>query len=164
MLLFFSHEHTILDWSAAEFSSIKTRMCLQGDPERGEVPRVPPRGRPLGHQQKEEAHQGQDAWDSCEWVQQQVFLELNNKSQHCNKNNQFMSLNFFSSNSSDEDDRLSLFGYTEVDRQADEVDKPAESRIRSLWVFSFQPRSRFNVTRLQNCRNCLTNTNLLPQL
>lgn len=162
MLVFFPNEHTILDWSAAEFSSVKTKMCLQGDPEWGEVPRVPPRSRPLGHQQKEEAHQGQDAWNSCEWVQQQVFLEHNTKSQHCTKTIDLCLL-FFSSNLSDEEDRLSLFGHAEVDRQADEVDKPAESRIRSLWVFSFQPHSRFNVTRLQNCSNCLTNTNLLPQ-
>lgn len=34
---------------------------------------------------------------------------------------------------SDEEDRLSLFGHTEVDgRPADDSDKPAESRIRNL--------------------------------
>lgn len=46
-----------------------------------------------------------------------------------------LNLNLFSPDSSDEEDRMSLFGHTEVDgRRVDDGggDKPAESRIRSL--------------------------------
>lgn len=52
--------------------------------------------------------------------------------------------------SSDEEDRLSLFGHTEVDRQADEVDKPAESRIRSLFGLLTRSGSGRSPTHMSN--------------
>lgn len=61
-------------WIIDGFSLIKMKLFVQGDPERGEVSRFPSRSCPFGHQQEEKAHKGEDARDSCERMQQQVFF------------------------------------------------------------------------------------------
>lgn len=51
-----------------------TWFFLQGDPEWGAVPRLPPGSCPLRHQEEAKAHQGQDAGHFCERVREQVCL------------------------------------------------------------------------------------------
>lgn len=58
---------------------------LQGDPEWGEVPGFPVRSRTLCHQKKEKAHQGKDAWDSCERMYQQVCHKHTTLTDHIQK-------------------------------------------------------------------------------